>query len=240
MREIRQELCNNLCTASNPKVQKSLFFLARKYESEIVTLVPFFVDMMNHIDLMNYLYPTFLIYLLLCFFFPTFYSAQDTAIYSSDNGSVTFSSDAPLEMIQAQSSELKGVIDAQKRTFAFSVILTSFEGFNSPLQREHFNETYLESERYPKASFIGKIIENADLTKPGNYTIRTKGILSIHGVEQERIIRSTVRSSKEKGLEIQSSFTILLDDHDIRIPKVVNQKIAQEIAVRVEARFVQQ
>lgn len=189
---------------------------------------------------MKQLIPHLLFSLLLCLLSAAFCLAQGQPIYSSDNGLVTFSSDAPLEMIQAQSSELKGVIDTQKRTFAFSVVLTSFEGFNSPLQREHFNETYLESERFPKASFAGKIIEKVDLTQSGDYTIRSKGILSIHGVEQERIIRSQVHSKPDNGLEVKSSFTILLDDHDIRIPKVVNQKIAQEIKVDVEARFIQQ
>lgn len=188
---------------------------------------------------MNFLTPRYLIGILLCFYLTSFCSAQEAGIYSSDNGLVTFSSDAPLEMIEANSSELKGAIDTQKRTFAFSVMLRSFDGFNSPLQREHFNETYLESEKYPKANFHGKIIESIDLNQPGTYSIRAKGILSIHGVEQERIIRSQVISRQNKSLEVQSTFTILLDDHDIRIPKVVNQKIAQEIGVRVEAKFIQ-
>lgn len=161
---------------------------------------------------------------------------QTSSVYTCEAGRVEFLSDAPLEMIKAESNQLKGVINTENREFVFSVMGRSFEGFNSPLQREHFNENYLESEQYPKASFSGKIIERVDLSQAGEYDIRTKGILSIHGVDQERIIRSTVRSTGEV-LSIESFFSIPLDDHDIRVPKVVNQKIAQEIQVTVTAEF---
>ncbi|MEM7370395.1 MAG: YceI family protein [Bacteroidota bacterium] len=163
-------------------------------------------------------------------------NCQESSVYTCDNGTVHFLSDAPLEMIEARSNQLKGVINATNREFVFSVMIRSFEGFNSPLQREHFNENYLESEQYAKAHFTGKIIERINISETGTYDIRTKGILNIHGVKQERIIRSQV-SSGPNGIHIKASFTILLDDHEIRIPKVVNQKIAQEILVKVEGIF---
>ena len=115
-------------------------------------------------------------------------------IYKTESGTAYFKSDAPLELIEAKSTQLKGAIDATKRTFAFTIPIKSFEGFNNPLQQEHFAENYLEIDRFPKATFTGKIIEKLDLSKDGKYTVRTKGKLVIHGVTQERIINSRLFS----------------------------------------------
>ena len=156
------------------------------------------------------------------------------SLFRCENGVVNFKSDAPLEVIQAKSNKLRGAIDTTKQTFAWTVDVKTFEGFNSPLQREHFNENYMESKKYSKASFSGKIIEDIDFKKNGIYTIRAKGQLSIHGVEQERIIKSQLEVNGNK-LRVQSTFTVLLTDHNITIPKVVYQKIAEEISVTVTA-----
>ena len=129
---------------------------------------------------------------------------------------------------------MKGVIDIEERTFAFSVPVASFQGFNSPLQREHFNENYMQSAKYPQATFSGRIIEDALLSKPGEYTVRAKGMLTLHGVSRERIIKCQLVVNGS-ACTISSFFTVLLADHDISIPKVVYQKIAEEIEVRVEA-----
>lgn len=164
-------------------------------------------------------------------------SLNEQGVFRCENGKVSFKSDAPLEVITAKSNKLRGVIDTAKQTFAWSVEIKTFEGFNSPLQREHFNENYMETKKYPKASFSGKIIEDVDFQKNGTYSVRAKGKLNIHGVEQERIIKSQLEVSSGK-LRIQSSFSVPLADHDISIPKVVYQKIAEEIAVTVDAELV--
>lgn len=155
-------------------------------------------------------------------------------IFQVTEGKIAFKSDAPLELIEASSNDLKGLINFTSGSFAFSVSINSFQGFNSSLQREHFNENYMESEKYPKATFTGKIIESIDLAHPGEVTIRAKGKLNIHGVEQERIIRSTLNIQNNK-LTIKSNFSVLLQEHNITIPKVVQQKIAEEIYVTIEA-----
>ena len=157
-------------------------------------------------------------------------------VFRCENGKINFKSEAPLEVISAKSGKLRGVIDTAKQTFAWSVEIKTFEGFNSPLQREHFNENYMESKKYPKASFSGKIIEKIDFQKNGTYSVRAKGQLNIHGVEQERIIKSQLEVSGGK-LRVQASFTVPLADHNITIPKVVYQKIAEEIAITVNAEL---
>ena len=163
-------------------------------------------------------------------------TGQSTLIFELNDGQVAFTSDAPLELIEAKSTALRGLIDADKRTFAFSIPITSFEGFNSPLQREHFNENYMESARFDDATFLGKIIEPVNFSQNGDYIIRAKGKLVIHGVERERIIKSFVTVADGK-LSISSSFTVFLREHNIEIPRIVFQKIAEEIKVKLVGRM---
>lgn len=159
---------------------------------------------------------------------------QERILYMTNNGTVNFRSDAPQEIIRASSDKLRGVIDASKKSFAFSIPIQSFNGFNSPLQEEHFNEKYLESDRFPDAVFTGKIIEDVDLSKDGQYDVRTKGKFTLHGVESERIIRSKV-NIKNGVAEVNSTFTVLLNDHNIKVPKIVSEKVASEIKVEIKA-----
>lgn len=159
-------------------------------------------------------------------------------LYSVNSGSITFRSDAPLELIKASSNELKGIFNAEKKQFAFTLNVNTFKGFNSPLQQEHFNENYLESNKYPRASFEGKIIEDLDLKMNGVYSIRAKGNLTLHGISQERIIKCEL-SIKNNIVSIKSNFTVLLADHNIPIPKVVHEKLASEIKVEVKADMIE-
>lgn len=159
---------------------------------------------------------------------------QSQSRYAITQGSVNFVSDAPLEKITATSKSLKGVVETTKRTFAFTIDIVSFQGFNSPLQRVHFNENYMESGDYPQATFAGKFIEDVDLSVDGTYDVRVKGKLNIHGIEKERIIKSTVKVG-QGVMHITSAFTVLLEDHEIRIPRVVLQKIANIVNVEVTA-----
>jgi hypothetical protein len=159
---------------------------------------------------------------------------SQSLVYSTNNGSITFSSDAPLELIKASSNEMRGKFDITKKLFAFTVKVISFSGFNSPLQKEHFNENYMETVQYPNASFSGKIIEDIDFSKDGTYSVRAKGNLTIHAVSQERIIKSELLV-KDGKISIRSYFTVLLIEHNIPIPKVVHEKLASEIKVEVKA-----
>jgi hypothetical protein len=93
----------------------------------------------------------------------------------------------------------------------------------------------METERYARATFAGRLIEKVDVSHPGQFNIRVKGKLNIHGVEQERIIPVVLTVQKEKIL-IHSTFSIALVDHNIAIPKVVQHKIAETIAVHITAK----
>lgn len=159
-------------------------------------------------------------------------------VYKCIQGNVKFISDAPLELIQAQSSKLTGLLKTDDKTFAFSLPMSSFEGFNSALQRTHFNENYIESAKFPNATFEGKIIEDIDFNIPGKYEVRGKGKFNIHGVDQVRIIKVKIEIAKDK-ITITSKFSVLLADHNIKIPSVVSKKITEEVVVEMNTIMVQ-
>ncbi len=159
---------------------------------------------------------------------------QTAQIYQASRGKVSFKSEAPQELINASSDQLAGLLDIDKKNFAFKIYIRSFKGFNSLTQEIHFNENYMESDKYPVASFSGKIIEDEDFTKDGSYQVRAKGTLIIHGVPQERIIKCSITVT-DKKITVKSNFTVLLSDHNIPIPKLVYQKLANEIQVSVNA-----
>jgi hypothetical protein len=157
--------------------------------------------------------------------------------YKVKKGTISFRSDAPLELIKAQSNELRGLINPDKKQFAFIISLKSFKGFNSPLQQEHFNENYLESNKFPTATYDGKFIEDINFASDGTFSVRSKGNLTVHGITQERIIKCEL-TIKNKNISVKSNFTVLLADHNIPIPKVVHEKLANEIKVEVKADMV--
>jgi len=152
--------------------------------------------------------------------------------YKTNTGTVEFISDAPLELIKAKSEKLKGILSIDKSTFAFEMDISTFIGFNSPLQSEHFRENYLEVDRYPKATFTGAIIESVDFNKPGKYTVRAKGKFNIHGVDKPMMLNIAL-NVKENEIIADSEFDILLKDFEIDIPRIVYKKIADLIHVKV-------
>jgi len=161
--------------------------------------------------------------------------AQD--LYQANNGNVHFKSDAPLELIQANCKTIQGVLKTSDRTFLFRIPMTEFVGFNSDLQRTHFNANYLETNKFQYAIFEGKVIEEIDLTKLGTYIVRGKGRFTCHGVEQERIIKCNLQVTSS-SIKIEANFSVMLNDHNIKIPTVVNQRIAEEIMVDLEIYMI--
>ena len=159
--------------------------------------------------------------------------------FVTDKGEINFASNAQLELIKAYSDKVQGIIDPATNQFAFLININSFRGFNSELQRQHFNENYMETEKFPKARFTGKIIEQVDFTRDSVYEVRAKGELEIHGQKQTRIIKSKL-TMRNGQLAIESHFIVPLTDHIISIPKIVSQKIATEIDVIFKAYMIRQ
>lgn len=167
---------------------------------------------------------------------PLLAQADRENVLTLDAGKVHFVSDAPLELIEASSTEIQAVIDTVTGKFAFAIPMTSFLGFNSELQRTHFNENYLESNEFPRATFVGKMIESWETASDTSREVRAKGQLTIHGESVERLIPAVIRKDGERIL-VRSEFIVPVADHNIRIPRLVGQKIASEINVEIDAWF---
>lgn len=162
--------------------------------------------------------------------------AQGNARLSLERSDISFVSDAPLERITATTTEAAGLLDPAQRTFAIRIPIRTFQGFNSPLQREHFLENYMESDLHPSATFQGRIIEAVDLSTPGTHAVRAKGTFEVHGVQRERILECRVVVTPT-GIRVTSAFEVILADHGIRVPRVVQQKLAGTVQVKVDLLF---
>lgn len=156
-------------------------------------------------------------------------------IYSSKNLSVNFYSSTPVEDIEAITKNGTGVFDEKKKEFVFLIKIRSFT-FDKSLMQEHFNENYMESDKYPNAQFNCKFSEAIDFTKDGTYKINATGKLNIHGVERERTITGTI-IVKDGTFIVSSEFDVLCKDHEIKIPTLLTQKIAENIKVKVYGEF---
>ena len=166
------------------------------------------------------------------------YANAPNLLLTAKTGTITFTSDAPLELIKANSNQISGWLNSETRQFSFAIDIKTFKGFKFSTQKLHFNENYLESNKYPQAIFEGKIIENIDLRRDGLYNVRAKGNLSIHGVIQERIIKCNL-TIKNGLVNVKSNFIVLLADHNIAIPKILDQKLASDIKVEVIADLIE-
>lgn len=151
--------------------------------------------------------------------------------YVLEKNEVTFFSDAAIEDISAINNNSLGIIDISSSQFAFSVPIKEFE-FEKKLMREHFNEKYMESEKYPKATFQG-LIKNLDAKSKTEQQVTAAGKLTIHGVTNEVEITGTLEITPDNKIIIKSTFIIKLVDYQIAIPKLLWQNIAEEVEVKL-------
>ena len=159
--------------------------------------------------------------------------AQD--VFVSSNSTISFFSETPVENIDATSKQAVGAINIKKRSVFFKAKMSTFE-FKKALMQEHFNENYIESAKYPYATFNGTINEPVDLSKDGTYEVTATGKLSLHGVDQDRTVPATI-VVKDGKLDVTSSFEVKVADHQIKIPTVVVQHIAEVVKVKVHAEM---
>jgi polyisoprenoid-binding protein YceI len=158
--------------------------------------------------------------------------AQDR--FFTKNGKISFYSKAPLEDIEAHNKSVTAVLDTKTGNLQFAVQMKGFE-FEKALMEEHFNESYVESDKYPRAEFKGQVTNNSaiDYTKDGDYNARVKGLLTIRGEtrEVESVGKITVRNGR---LAADASFNIQLSDFKINIPKLVKDKISNTVKIDVD------
>jgi YceI-like domain len=153
-------------------------------------------------------------------------------MYSTQSGEISFFSDTPMENISAVNKNVGAIINTSTNEVAVSMKMTGFE-FPNKLMQEHFNENYMESEKYPVGTFKGKIIESIDYTKNGTYDVTAKGQFTIHGVTVPREMKGKLTVENQK-INLISNFDVKLVDHKIDIPKLVFAKIAEVISVKTK------
>ncbi len=156
-------------------------------------------------------------------------------MFTSKNIKVNLFSSTPIEDIKAVSNAGTGVIITATKEVAFQLPVKSLQ-FEKELMQEHFNESYVESDKYPYAKFKGLIIDDIDLKKPGTYQVNVKGKLTVHGVEQDRTIKGMLKINPD-GAYLESAFTVKCVDHKIKIPKIVFAKIAEVIQIKVSGNL---
>ncbi len=161
--------------------------------------------------------------------------AQQSSTLVSKETSITFFSSAPLEDIEAKSTLGASAINIKTGDMIFRVKNTSFQ-FDKKLMQEHFNENYMESDKYPLSEFKGKIEGVEKLVNDGNYTLNVKGTLQIHG-QTKAYTTAAVFNVKDGIIKAVTNFQVRLADHKITIPSVVGKKIAEVVKIKVDALY---
>ena len=169
------------------------------------------------------------LFLFLCLCSAPFAIIAQNSIYSTTSGEVNFFSKAPLEDIDAKNNQVISLLNTANNEIVVRIPVLGFQ-FRNKLMQEHFNENYLESEKFTHASFKGKVNESLDYQKAGTYDISATGILNIHGVNQKRTLKGKLTIS-DNSISLVTNFTVMLADHKIKIPTLVFNKIAETIAV---------
>lgn len=154
--------------------------------------------------------------------------------YLTNNGSISFFSHTALEDITATNNEVACVMDAGTGEVVIIVKMTAFH-FEKRLMEEHFNENYVESEKYPKATFKGRITNNHELdyTSRGIYKVNVEGEMTIHNTTNSVSAEGTIEVTSE-GLTARTSFLLNPEDYGIKIPRVVRNNIANNLEIKAE------
>lgn len=157
--------------------------------------------------------------------------------YLTQSGTIKFFSHSPLEDIEAYNNQVSGVINMDNGEMAFTLLMKAFT-FEKALMQEHFNEKYVESDKFPKASFKGKIVDFDKVKLADTPTkVTTTGTLTIHGVSREITTEGTLAKGKGNTIKGSSEFTIELDNYDIEIPSTVKDNISNTIKITVNMEY---
>lgn len=158
--------------------------------------------------------------------------------YSAKNGYVGFYSHTSIEDIKADNNQVASILDSGTGEIVFLINNKSFI-FDKALMQEHFNENYMETEKYGKSTFKGTIsnLTEIDFSKDGIYKVEVFGEMNMHGVSKNILAKGTIEV-KGKVLTAKSSFFIIPEDYAIQIPGLVRDKIAKEIQVTVDVKYL--
>lgn len=159
--------------------------------------------------------------------------------FFTKNGSISFFSKTTIENIQADNNQVMSVLNAQTGELQFSLLIKGFH-FQKALMEEHFNENYLESDQFPKATFKGTIadISKINFLKDAVYPVLVSGDLTMHAVTNKVNSKGYI-NIKEGKITGSAVFIIALADYKIAIPKLVENKISKTIEIKVNCLYDQ-
>lgn len=155
--------------------------------------------------------------------------------FFTKDAKINFNSSTPVEDIVADSNQATTLLDTEKNEVAFSVLTTSFK-FRRALMEEHFNENYMESPKFPKAKFSGKITSPIDWKSEKQVIVDVKGQLSLHGVTKEVSFKAQITPGKSK-IGASAQLKVTPEAFNISIPSAVRDKIAKEVTINIEAIY---
>lgn len=157
--------------------------------------------------------------------------------YFTRTGHIWFFSETPIENIEAHNKAVSSFISFDTGELVFSVPMKSFE-FRKALMQEHFNENYVESDKFPRGTFKGSIanIQAVDIKKDGVYPVKVSGTLTIHGVSRPVTADGTL-DVKGNRIGAKSTFTITPQEYNIEIPLLVRQHVAKVIQINVDLQY---
>lgn len=164
--------------------------------------------------------------------------AQSQKLYTK-NGSVSFFSSTKMEDIKADNNQVLCVLNTQTGELQFSLLNKGFH-FAKALMEEHFNENYIESNKFPKSAFKGTItdISKVNFTTDGTYPVNVKGDLTMHGVTKNISASGNIIVKGGKATAA-SKFIAKLADYNISIPGAVKNNISQSIEITVNCNLDQ-
>ncbi|MDR3680126.1 MAG: YceI family protein [Flavipsychrobacter sp.] len=173
--------------------------------------------------------------LLLC---PTASFAQK---YLTRTGKIYFNATTKSspEKIEGVNNEVASILDIKTGDVIFQVPVKSFK-FERELMQEHFNENYMESDKFPKAEFRGAIknIGEINVTKDGTYDVKVAGKLTIHGVTNEVTVPGTI-AVNGKTVKLKAKFAVILLDYKVKVPNLVADKVTKEAIITIESDLAQ-
>jgi polyisoprenoid-binding protein YceI len=157
--------------------------------------------------------------------------------FITKTGHIKFFSESAMEKIEAHNRQVNAALDVATGDFVFKVLMKSFE-FEKALMQEHFNENYVESDKYPNATFTGNVINinEVNISRDGTYDAGVQGELTLHGVTKQVSAKGTLEVKEGKILG-KAKFNILLSDYNIKIPSVVTNNISNSIEITVEVNL---
>ena len=174
-------------------------------------------------------------YVCLAFLFSTSVVAQAQDVFTANDLNISFYSRTPIKDFKAYSTAGTSILNPVRQEITFSVDISSFV-FYRLLMQEHFNKKYMESDRFPRASFKGRFTEKIDLSKKGKYAVTVQGILDIHGKKSKREIDGTITVGQETIL-LESDFIVNTSEHGIRIPSSLTDQISTDIRIQVRGEY---